>query len=199
MHQFLVSDDGRVGEKSVRETIGRLQELFPDLDAAAWEAQIMMERTHRLLANLRDSHWTAYGLTGRRFILLRLLYAAAHRKLRMSEIATHMNLAPNNVTQLVDGLERDGYVRREVGGKDKRIVQAALTEQGEELFAQVFPETARRVSSTWKDLSESDKRLLSHLLARLRMHLLTSDAHLQEIDFAASGEDTSKRHRKQLK
>jgi MarR family transcriptional regulator, 2-MHQ and catechol-resistance regulon repressor len=199
MHQFLVSDDGRVRETSVHETIGRLQDLFPELDAAAWEAQIMMERTHRLLANLRDSHWTSYGLTGRRFILLRFLFTSAHKRLSMSEIAAHMNLAPNNVTQLIDGLERDGYVRRQAGGKDRRIVQAVLTQQGEELFARVFPETAKRVASTWKDLTDNDKKLLSHLLARLRMYLLTSDAHLREVDFAGAGAEKSKKTRRQLK
>ena len=98
MNEFVVSGEGRVRETSVQDSIQRLKDMFPDLDASAWEAQVMLERTHRLLANLRDAHWTKYGLTGRRFILLRLLYTTPHKRLSMSEIASHMNLAPNNVT-----------------------------------------------------------------------------------------------------
>jgi MarR family 2-MHQ and catechol resistance regulon transcriptional repressor len=169
--------------------------MFPELDAAAWEAQVMLERTHRLLANLRDAHWTKYGLTGRRYILLRLLYTSPKRRLSMSEIASHMNLAPNNATQLIDGLERDGHVRREADAGDKRIVNAVLTTQGEALFVEVFPETAARIAGAWSDLTEQEKQLLSHLMARLRMHLLTQDARLREVDFAGGANPVSKKTR----
>jgi MarR family 2-MHQ and catechol resistance regulon transcriptional repressor len=195
MNEFVVSGEGRVRETSVQESIGRLKEMFPDLDASAWEAQVMLERTHRLLANLRDSQWTKYGLTGRRFILLRLLYTTPQKRMSMSEIASHMNLAPNNVTQLIDGLERDGHVRREADADDKRIIYATLTKQGETLFIEVFPENASRLASAWSDLTEQEKQLLSHLLARLRMHLLTQDARLREVDFAAGTNPAAKKHK----
>src|SRR3990170_5843791 len=193
MNQFVVSGDGRVRETSVQDSIQHLKDMFPDLDASAWEAQVMLERTHRLLANLRDAHWTKYGLTGRRFILLRLLYTSPQKRLSMSEVAAHMNLAPNNVTQLIDGLERDGHVHREADGEDKRIIYATLTHQGEALFIEVFPENASRIAGAWSDLTEQEKQLLSHLLARLRMHLLTQDARLREVDFAAGTNVVSKK------
>lgn len=195
MNQFLVSGEGRVRETSVEESIQRLKDMFPDLDAAAWEAQVMLERTHRLLANLRDAHWTKYGLTGRRFILLRLLYTTPQKRLSMREIAAHMNLAPNNVTQLIDGLERDGHVRREADADDKRIVYTALTDQGKALFIEVFPENAARISEAWSDLTDQEKQLLSHLLARLRMHLLTQDARLRDVDFAAGTNPAAKKRK----
>jgi MarR family 2-MHQ and catechol resistance regulon transcriptional repressor len=193
MDQFMVSGEGRVRETSVQKSIQRLKDMFPDLDATAWEAQVMLERTHRLLGNLRDAHWTKYGLTGRRFILLRLLYTTPGKRLSMREIAAHMNLAPNNVTQLIDGLERDGHVRREADAADKRMINAVLTEQGETLFIEVFPETATRIAGAWSDLSEQEKQLLSHLLARLRMHLLTQDARLRDVDFAAATNPASRK------
>jgi DNA-binding MarR family transcriptional regulator len=195
MNEFVVSGDGRVRETSVRDSIQRLKDLFPDLDAAAWEAQVMLERSHRLIANLRDSRWTKYGLTGRRFILLRLLYTTPRKRLSMSEIASHMNLAPNNVTQLIDGLERDGHVRREADADDKRIVNATLTGRGEALFVEVFPENAARISEAWSELSEQEQQLLSHLLSRLRMHLLTQDARLREVDFAAATNPAAKKRK----
>jgi len=198
MYQFTVSEDGRVRETSVHGSIQRLKALFPEVDAAAMEAHLMLERTHRLLASMRDTHWSEFGLTPRRVILLRLLYTSEQKRLSMGEVAAHMNLAPNNVTQLIDGLEREGHVRREAGGADKRVIYAALTEQGEALFGRVFPETARRVAAAWSDLNESEKELLSHLLARLRMHLLTSESRLTERDFPgalAEGEEAGRLRR----
>ena len=196
MNQFTVSGDGRVRESSVQESIEALKAMFPDLDAAAWEAQVMLERTHRLVANMRDAHWTKYGLTGRRYILLRLLYTTPEKRLSMSEIASHMNLAPNNVTQLIDGLERDGHVRREADATDKRMINAVLTPQGEALFIEVFPGTANRISEAWSDLTEQEKQVLSHLLARLRMHLLTQNSRLRDVDFAAGTNPAAKKTRR---
>ena len=195
MNQFTVSGEGRVRENAVQESIEQLKAMFPDIDAPAWEAEVMLERTHRLLANLRDSAWTKFGLTGRRFILLRLLYTSPQQRLSMRAVASHMNLAPNNVTQLIDGLERDGQVRREPDDDDKRVIYATLTEQGEALFVDAFPKTADRIASAWSDLTEQEKQLLSHLLARLRMHLLTRDARLREVDFAAAINPAAKKRR----
>lgn len=195
MNEFTVSGDGRVRETSVQESIEQLKAMFPEIDASAWEAEVMLERTHRLLANLRDSDWTKYGLTGRRFILLRLLYTSPQKRLSMSAVASHMNLAPNNVTQLIDGLERDGQVRRETDDGDKRIIYATLTGQGEALFVDAFPKTAGRIARAWSDLTEQEKQLLSHLLARLRMHMLTQDARLRDVDFAAATNPAAKRRR----
>ena len=112
----------------------------------------MLERTHSLLLNMREAAWASFGLTGRRFILLRLLYTSDRRRLSMGEIASQMNLGTNNVTQLVDGMERDGLVERLTGPEDKRVVFATLTSQGEELFASVFPRNAQRIEDSWSAL-----------------------------------------------
>jgi len=101
MSQFVVAEDGGVYEASVRDTVNKLKELFPEIDPTSLEANLMLERSHRLLADQRESHWARYGLTGRRFILLRLLYTSHRKHLSMSEIATEMHLGMNNVTQLV--------------------------------------------------------------------------------------------------
>lgn len=186
MHQFLVSDDGAVHEVVVDEWLEHLRQQFPDLDYEAWQSQVMMERTYRLLAGLRDTEWNTRGLTPRRFILLRLLYTSKEKRLSMGEIATQMNLAANNATQLVAGLERDGYLTRETGDEDKRLIYALLSKQGEGIFAEVFPEKARMVSKAWSGLSDTEKSVLSHLLAKLRMHLLTTDSHLRELDYIGS-------------
>jgi hypothetical protein len=61
-----------------------------------------------------------------------------------------------------------------------------LTPQGEGTFADVFPQNATRVAKAWAGLTNSEKDVLSHLLAKLRMHLLTTDAHLRELDYIGS-------------
>ena len=139
MQRFLEDEDGTIHEASVQATVARLQELFPDIDALSLEAHIVFERTHSLLLNMREAAWASFGLTGRRFILLRLLYTSDRRRLSMGEIASQMNLGTNNVTQLVDGMERDGLVERLTGPEDKRVVFASLTAPGRGALRQRLP------------------------------------------------------------
>ena len=178
-HQFFVDEDGRVHEATVAEAVRRLKELFPDVDVVSLEAEIMIERSHRLLAIDRDAQWAPYRLTGSRFILLRSLYTTAAKGLTMGQIATQMNLEPNNVTQLVDALVRDGLVERESAEDDRRVVYACITPSGEALFSQVMKGGAERVSDAFSVLNPRERQTLSHLLAKLRMHLLANASRLE--------------------
>src|SRR3954465_11521601 len=133
MQRFIEDENGEIHETSIRAAVGRLRELFPEMDVTSLEANTVFERPHTLLLNMREAAWASFGLTGRRFILLRLLYTSDRRRLSMGEIASQMNLGTNNVTRVVDGMERDGLVERLTGPEDKRVVFATLTQQGEEL------------------------------------------------------------------
>ena len=187
-NHFFVDNDGLIRETPVVEAARRLEAIFSEVDIGALEAELMLERTHRLLASDRDAHWARFGLTGSRFILLRLLHGAPSQKLTMGEIAVRMNLGPNTVTQLVDALTERGLVERQAGEYDKRVVYAALTEQGSELFSLVMPQNARRIANAWAPLNAREKRVLSHLLAKVRMHMLSSDA-LLEVDHSSDSPD----------
>ena len=192
MQRFIEGEDGGVYEGSVRAAVERLRRFFPETDAAALEAHIILERTHSLLLNMREAAWASFGLTGRRFILMRLLYTSESRRLSMGEIASQMQLGTNNVTQLVDGMERDGLVERVPAVDDKRVIFTTLTQQGEELFASVFPRNAERIAEAWSVLSEDEKRELTRLLVRLRVHLLNDEAGVQaDALMAAAGADAS--------
>ena len=139
MQRFVEDENGEIHETSVKATVAHLREFFPDIDATSLEAHIVLERTHSLLLNMREAAWASFGLTGRRFILLRLLYTSDRRRLSMGEIASQMNLGTNNVTQLVDGMERDGLVERLTGPEDKRVVFATLTPAGRRALRQRLP------------------------------------------------------------
>jgi DNA-binding MarR family transcriptional regulator len=48
----------------------------------------------------------------------------------MSELAERVLMSPSGLTRVVDGLVRDGLVRRERFEGDARVMLARLTEQG---------------------------------------------------------------------
>ena len=179
-YQFFVDETGRLHEVSVYESLQKLYDVYPTLDLLSMEAEIMLERCHRLMALERDSLWAPMGLTGSRFILLRLLYAAEETRLTMGQIAAQMNLEPNNVTQLVATLVTQGLVRKEPASSDKRVIFAILTREGEDLFLRAMEAGAKRVEQALDVLDTRERQNLAHLLTKVRMHLLANASQLDE-------------------
>ena len=176
MFQFEVSPDGQIREAAVHDAVERLKERFPDLDASALEATMMLERAHALLVDARAAYWARFGITARRFILLRHLYLAPGKRLSMGEIATVLNAGTPNVTQIIGGLVRDDLVRRITAEEDKRIIYAVLTPKGEEVFENVFTQNAARLKDSWTPLTDREKQQLVNMMARMRIHLLAKTA-----------------------
>ena len=77
MQRFIEDENGEIHEASVQATVAHLREFFPDIDATS--GAIVLERTHSLLLNMREAAWASFGFTGRRFILMRLLYTSDRR------------------------------------------------------------------------------------------------------------------------
>lgn len=67
------------------------------------------------------------------------LYEAPERKLRMHELAEKVVLSRSGLTRLVDRLEREGYLRRELDANDRRGFYAILTEKGVEALRSAWP------------------------------------------------------------
>jgi DNA-binding MarR family transcriptional regulator len=82
--------------------------------------------TRELEARLMGAH----GLTLSDYDVLVQLARAPDRKLRNIELAKAVVLTRSGVTRLVDGLERDGLVRRASCPSDKRGTFVALTPEG---------------------------------------------------------------------
>ncbi|TGL23789.1 MarR family transcriptional regulator [Leptospira yanagawae] len=51
--------------------------------------------------------------------------------LKMSELGRLLTVSPTNITLLVDGLEKDGYVERQSDETDRRATRIKLTERAE--------------------------------------------------------------------
>ena len=82
--------------------------------------------TRELEARLMGAH----GLTLSDYDVLVQLARAPERKLRNIELAKAVVLTRSGVTRLVDGLEKDGLVRRASCPSDKRGTLVSLTDEG---------------------------------------------------------------------
>jgi DNA-binding MarR family transcriptional regulator len=96
------------------------------------------------------------------------LYEATNHHLRMSDLADRVLLTRSGLTRLVDKLEQDGLLRREVDPQDRRGFYANLTEAGIEAMRQAWPVYAEGISTLFVEhISREEAVSFSRVFARM--------------------------------
>jgi DNA-binding MarR family transcriptional regulator len=90
-----------------------------------------------------------------------------HEAARMGTIAAHLRIAPRSVTEVLDGLEERGLVRRVPDPTDRRATLIELTDTGRALLAEVDAARDGESAVYLSVLSEREQATLARLLRRL--------------------------------
>jgi DNA-binding MarR family transcriptional regulator len=109
-----------------------------------------------------------FNLGPPRYAVVRVIFLSEDGKLSLTEIARRVGVTTTNVTNLIDGLERDGWVERFASPSDRRVTYVQLTPQGQERCEQLIPATARFTSQLFAGLSDEEKTSLIAILQKLR-------------------------------
>jgi DNA-binding MarR family transcriptional regulator len=88
-----------------------------------------------LLAHLNEA-LAPYELTFARYEALMLLYLSRRGSLPLGKMGARLQVHPTSVTNLIDGLEKLGYVERTPHPTDRRTTLASITTQGREVADQ---------------------------------------------------------------
>jgi len=173
VQQFRILDDGRVADSVVLKSLDHLREDVPDLDEDAVESHMMLFRTYAAYFTAISARYEELGLSHARFNMLRWLHQAADQRLTITELGAHLEASLPNVIHLVQALEADGWILRRQSETDRRVVYVALTDDGRQRFRELLP----RAVAVWLEmqagLSTDEQVMLSHLLSKLRMSLLS--------------------------
>jgi len=97
-----------------------------------------------------------------------LIAVEQHKRLRMGDVAAALGITPRTVTTLVDGIERDGLIRRALDPKDRRATLLELTPLAQEHFAQVRALQKQLTEDISCGLDASQRSQLLALLCQLR-------------------------------
>jgi DNA-binding MarR family transcriptional regulator len=166
---FSVSPDGFLTDDEVHGISRRALALDPSADPLAIEMMRMIGTAYSALHRAVDPPLSEFGLSGARFAVLRVLHDAGGGPLTMSELARRLSVTPPNITRLIRGLKKEGFVAQSDDSDDRRVAQIVLTKAGRERFEASAPQSWRQLRQTCSGLSADEKRHLIHLLAKLRL------------------------------
>lgn len=124
-------------------------------------------RAHQIMYSRVDTALKPLGLSYARLEMLRLLTFTRDGALPMANASTRLQVHPTSVTNVVDRLEKDGWVRREQHPTDGRATLVVVSEEGR-LIAEKATAVLNSEVFNSPGLSSSDLQQLSQILARFR-------------------------------
>jgi len=141
---------------------------YPDLDAGAVEATLVLLRVASDVLEGFGAHFARNGTSQGRYLALMMLdRPCAEGGMSPSELADKLGVTRATVTGLLDGLERDELISRQMHPEDRRAFRIELTLKGRDFLAAVLPDHYRRVAGLMAHLDSDERRQLIDLLAKV--------------------------------
>lgn len=144
---------------------GSRQPLPPEL---CEHIGFMLGKARQELANKLDPLAAPLGLTIRHFGIGLLL--TRRGALRQTELADMLRLDRTTTMNMIDELERAGFVRRETDPKDRRANAVTATPLGKRWLEKLRPQAEKIERDFLAPLSGEEQEVLRGLLLRLVSH-----------------------------
>lgn len=103
-----------------------------------------------------------YGLTADNFSVLELLYNKGPQ--HVQPMCDKLMIPSGSITYVVNKLEGKGLVRKVQDEDNRRYWKVSLTEEGEALFDEIFPQHVETIQEILNPLAEQQKEELGRLL-----------------------------------
>jgi DNA-binding MarR family transcriptional regulator len=149
------------------ECLEKRSHRYPDLDAGAVEATLVLMRVASDVLDGFSAHLTRSGISQGRFSVLMLLDRYEGYQLLPSELAEKMGVTRTTITGLLDGLEKDGFVQRRQHPEDRRALTVHLNEAGRAFLEGMLPDYYRRIAALMGGLNKDGQRQLVELLTQV--------------------------------
>jgi MarR family 2-MHQ and catechol resistance regulon transcriptional repressor len=131
----------------------------------ALDAYIKLQRAADTLTMLTARRAKQVGLTESQFGVLEMLLHLG--PLQQSVIGEKLLKSGGNITMVIDHLEQRKLLRRQVNPNDRRCVVIHLTDSGQTLIEEIFPQHAASIANTMSALSAEEQEMLSTLCRKL--------------------------------
>jgi DNA-binding MarR family transcriptional regulator len=134
---------------------------------SAFTTWSLLHQAYSLIYKNLDQAMTKAGISQAQASVLVVLKSVG-KPLPLSRLARLLVQEAQSVTSLVDRLESRGLVRRVPDGRDRRVINVQLTNDGEALFEQIYPEARDGISEVFAALSQRELHSLTESLRKLR-------------------------------
>jgi DNA-binding MarR family transcriptional regulator len=132
------------------------------------EAMLNLARTAAVLGHELEQRFRPHGLSSTQYNVLRILRGAGEGGLCQYEIRERLVAQVPDVPRILTRMEKAGWIRRERGSGDRRVMKASIAEEGLKLLDELDGPVTAWIEPVMRRLSEDQLRVLSELLVLAR-------------------------------
>ena len=114
-----------------------------------------------------DQNLSVHGISFSEFLVLHHLHGAPNMTMRRIDLAECIGLSASGVTRLVNPMEKNHLVRKEVNARDARVSLVQLSETGQELYKNAKASFEQCSDDLLKSLSNKQVATLLKLTSSL--------------------------------
>lgn len=176
----LQSNDAKVATstqiQSVRhEKIETLGELVSEIvhkalkspnQAGAIYTTSIIARIARMVLRITDEHSAKLGISQSKLAVLLYLSTEPELCASPSSLAKQCGVSRAAMTGLLDGLEQESYVERDVHPSDRRALVVKLTPKGQQFLNWIAPQDQYQISELMSSLSAAERQTLMDLVIK---------------------------------
>lgn len=162
----------------IRASLGQ---VFGEENMQALQLTQQLSLVSRLVRSLSGESAGSAPLSSARLHLLVFLRVAGEHgcdALAPSDLSRRMGVSRNTVSALLNGLEEQGYIVRELHPEDRRQFRVKITPAGAALVRELAPKHGALINSLLEPLSAEERAQLIELTGRLAEHLAACAAAL---------------------
>lgn len=130
---------------------------------------IVLSRANSTVSDRVQEDIKSHGLNPTEFAVLELLFHKGEQPIQ--HIGKRILLSSGSITYVVDKLEKKNLLRRKPCPEDRRVIYAAITNDGKQLMEEIFPEHQKAIQEMFAKLSNPEKMRLINLLKKLGIPL----------------------------
>lgn len=130
---------------------------------------VVFSKASRSFNDRNISDISKYGLNPTEFAVLELLYHKGEQP--MQQIGGKILISSGSITYVVDKLETKGLLVRKPCATDRRIIYAAITEQGTALMNELFPVHSKVLAEMFAIFTAEEKQVFTEYLKRLGLSI----------------------------
>ena len=144
-------------EQYLNELMAKCEADFSGFDHSTMLMITSLSNAYHTLSSVLERALAITSITQPAMDVLFALYMRKEEGRPLGEIADLLLVSPANITGLVDGLEKKGFVVRGEDPHDRRKRQARITAKGLSFLEEFIPRTACFLQKVFTTMTEEDK------------------------------------------
>ena len=140
----------------------------------------LLARAHAIAREAADEALAEVGLTMKAYGALATLVSDG--PVSQQRLSQRIGMDPATMVDVIDGLEKDGYIRRRRNPDDRREYALQTTAEGRELYKRALRGIIGAEKRTVRSLDAGESKVLLELLRRLTVPEPSTESHAPSRD-----------------